>query len=112
MKLMTFSVPKISDKPAATRNSSMPLINPPVVCVTTQEAEAKHASIACKSKGTPGRGFERLFIPATPSCASGTGPDRFGSGVSHGFFPLGLVLENRLPVAGSHVRNVGLLGDG
>jgi hypothetical protein len=30
MKLITFSVPKMSDSPAATRNSSMPLMRPPV----------------------------------------------------------------------------------
>jgi hypothetical protein len=51
MKLITLRVPKISDSPAATKKSSMPLINPPVVCVTRQEADAKHASIACKSNG-------------------------------------------------------------
>jgi len=50
MKLTTLSVPKISDNPAATRNSSMPLISPPVVCVTTQDADDRHASIACRSK--------------------------------------------------------------
>lgn len=50
MKLTTLSVPKISDNPAATRNKSMPLISPPVVCVTRQDADDTHASSACRSK--------------------------------------------------------------
>src|SRR5512145_1101309 len=49
MKLTTLSVPKMSDSPAATRNSSMPLIRPPVPCVTTHEADAKQFSNAWKS---------------------------------------------------------------
>ena len=39
MKLTTFSTPKISVSPAATGNSSMPMIRSPVACVARQ-AEA------------------------------------------------------------------------
>ena len=46
MKFVTFRVPKISESPAATRKSSMPLIRPPVVCVITQEAEEKQSRSA------------------------------------------------------------------
>lgn len=53
MKFVTLRVPKISDSPAATRNSSMPLIRPPVACVMTQDAEPKHDRSACKSKIYP-----------------------------------------------------------
>ena len=50
MKLMTLRVPKISDNPAATKNRSMPLISPPVVCVTRHDVAERHASSACRSK--------------------------------------------------------------
>ena len=50
MKLVTLSVPKISDSPAATRNSSMPLMSPPVVCVTTHDADDRQLRSAWRSK--------------------------------------------------------------
>src|SRR6187455_2607506 len=98
MKLITLRVPKISDSPAATKKSSMPLISPPVVWVTRQEADAKHASIACKSMIFSWSGTGSHYGAAVRA--------RRGNrslGVDHRFLPLGFVLENRLPVARGNV---------
>src|SRR3954465_681109 len=109
MKFTTFSVPKISDKPAATRNSNMPLISPPVVCVTRQEADAKHPSNACRSKVYS---EWRRGISAAPFTLRRNLPNDARLRVTHRLFPLGLVFEDRLPVAGSDLRNIGLFRDG
>ena len=53
MKLVTFSVPKMRDKPAATKNNSMPLIRPPVVCVMIQDVLVTQENSASKSKIYP-----------------------------------------------------------
>src|SRR6185503_1465192 len=106
MKLTTFSVPKISDRPAATRNSSMPLMSPPVVCVTRQEADAKHASIACRSN------IYSESKRAHRSPQRERAPRRIYPAlvlrVTHRLLPLGFVFEDRLPVARRDVRHVRL----
>src|SRR3954465_15069784 len=107
MKLMTFSVPKISDSPAATRNSSIPLISPPVVWVTRQEADVKHASIACRSKvysrsGRAGKSRQRSDCRAIIRTS-------FASGVTHRLLPFRLVLQNGFPVTRRNLRHVRLL---
>src|SRR4051794_38085124 len=109
MKLMTFSVPKISDSPAATRNSSIPLISPPVVWVTRQEADVKHASIACRSKvysrsGRAGKSRQRSDCRAIIRTS-------FASDVTHRLLPFRLVLQNGFPVTRRDLRHVRLLGN-
>jgi len=53
MKLVTFNVPKMRDKPAATKNNNMPLIRPPVVCVMIQDVLVTQENSASKSKICP-----------------------------------------------------------
>ena len=83
MKLVTLSVPKMSDRPAATRNSSMPLMRPPVVCVTTQDADEMHARSAWKSKICPNQTGLRSSRGALGAAASQT---EDGSGYAYPIF--------------------------
>ena len=59
MKLVTLSVPKMRDKPAATKNSNMPLIKPPVVCVMMQDVLVTQENSASKSKIYPLDNYEQ-----------------------------------------------------
>jgi len=59
VKFTTLSTPKISVSPTATRNSSIPIMTPLVVCVTRQAELARQPVSASRSKedvryGMPG----------------------------------------------------------
>src|SRR5258706_8351279 len=114
MKLIPLRVPKIRDTPAATKNRSMPLTSPPVVCVTRQEADEKHASIACKSTVYSGSRMRTEGAAAHSSAVEKSAAEksvrrRSSLRATHRLLPLGFLLEDRLPVARGDVRHVRLL---
>src|SRR5205823_3535138 len=120
MKLTTLSTPKISVSPTATRNSSMPMMRPLVVCVTRQAELARQPVSASRSKRKlpqkirygrrrpPARERDtgrRRQLDATPALAD-------LSGVTLALLPLGFEFQNGLPVTRLDLRHVGLLRDG
>src|SRR6202158_2247880 len=115
LKFTTLSTPKISVSPTATRNSSMPMMKPLVVCVTRQAALARQPVSASRSKesvryGGPGcvsdnrsagrGGCQGASAPLTPS------------GVALALLPLSFERQNLLPVTALHLRDIRLGGNG
>src|SRR5829696_2955488 len=105
---MTLRTPKISVRPAATRNSSIPMISPPVACVMTQAEEERQLTSAAMSTGGLGRrGTDRIdrsrrFAPRRHRQRdAGLGEVLF-------LFPLGFERENLVPISRRHFRHVGL----
>src|SRR5690349_20123456 len=76
VKLTTFSTPKISVSPAATRNSSMPMIRPPVAGVTRQAEEERQ--VASVRRSMMDRSRRGTMMPTGYRVERAGGRDRSG----------------------------------
>src|SRR5271170_1182286 len=110
---MTLRTPKISVSPAATKNNNMPMIKPPVACVTMQAEVDRHIASVAKSmadRGTDDFGY----------CQTAAGKHSVDSRgwvcaqvlrIVLLLFPIGFEFEDLFPIASRHVGNVRLAGN-
>src|ERR1700687_1873236 len=115
LKFTTLSTPKISVSPTATRNSSIPMMKPLVVCVTRQAELARQPVSASRSKEDIRHGCRvasaEKFIRWRAEAAMQPPRSAEVSGVAFGLLPFGFKRPDLLPVAARDLWNIGLVGN-
>src|SRR3954449_282631 len=104
----------MSVSPTATRNSSIPMMKPLVLCVTRQAEEARQPVSASRSKGTCPSRLAGVSVKNQGVADADTRcPLPADSlGVAFALLPLGLKRQNLLPVAALDLGNIRFAGNG